>query len=97
MQAVVECITDNAPPPAELTLAWQCERWHTLPDGGGYLDQDYRRVFLMTALANVHIAVTRARNLKGKDIHKLTDSERLILRSLMDNGILFNARSHNHT
>lgn len=97
MQAVVECVTDNAPPPAELSLAWQCQRWHTLPDGGGLYAQDYRTMHMMTVTQNIHDAVVRARSLKGKNIHQLTDNERMILRVLMDNGILFNARSHHHT
>ena len=89
MQAVVECVTDNAPPPADLTLSWQCQRWHTLPEAGGMFDQDYRLVYRMTALSNIYDVVTRVRSLKGAEIHRLTDSERLILRRLMDYGILF--------
>lgn len=81
--------TGHGAPPADLLLAWQCERWNTLPEAGGYMDQDYRTVYRMTALANMHRAVVRIKSLSGKDIHKLTDGERRILRALMDNGILF--------
>ena len=30
---------EGAPPPPELRLAWDCDRWHTLPQAGGVLDQ----------------------------------------------------------
>jgi hypothetical protein len=89
MEAVVECVIDNAPPPAELSLAWQCDRWHTLPFAGGLYLQDYRTMLLMTVTSNIHHAVSRIRSLKGKDIHRLTEPERRIIRMLMDHGILF--------
>lgn len=87
----MECITDNAPPPSELKLAWSCERWKTLPDAGGLYDQDYSLLHRMNAFTNIYNAVQRIKTLKGKQIHSLSDSERLILRYLMDNGILFHA------
>lgn len=87
----MECITSNAPPPPELKLAWSCERWKTLPDAGGLYDQDYQLLHRMNAFINIHNAVQRIKSLKGTQIHTLSDNERLILRFLMDNGILFNA------
>lgn len=87
----MENITDDKPPPAELKLAWQCEKWQTLPDAGGLGDQDFITMHRMNVYTNIHNTVQRARSLKGKDIHKLTDSERRVLRFLMDLGILFHA------
>ena len=89
--AVVECVTENAPPPADLKLAWQCERWHTLPDDGGLYAQDYQTMTRMTALNTVYSAVIKIKSLKGTQIHTLSDGERRILRMLMDNGFLFHA------
>lgn len=80
----------KTPPPAELTLAWQCERWRTLPEGGGLYNQDFRTMSLMTSLSNVYHAVSRIHEL-GKNIHKLTDAERRILKILMDEGLMFHA------
>jgi len=91
MQAVVECITDDAPPPVELRIAWQCNRWNTLPESGGLYEQDYRTLLLMTATSNIYNAVTRMQNLKGKRIHELTEAERKVIRVLVDNKILFHA------
>jgi hypothetical protein len=72
-------------------MSWNCERWKTLPDAGGLYDQDYQLMHRMNALTNVYNAVQRIKSLKGTQIHTLTDSERMILRYLMDNRILFNA------
>lgn len=87
----MEHITDNASPPAELKLAWQCKRWNALPEDGNLLGQDYVTMRRMTTLENVYNAVTRIKSLKGKNIHQLTDGERMILRFLMDEGLLFHA------
>jgi len=87
----VECITDDAPPPAELRLAWQCSHWNCLPSSDGLYEQDARTMMLMTALSNVYNAVSRMINLKGKQIHQLTDNERKIIRVLVDMKILFHA------
>lgn len=91
MRAVVECVTDNAPPPVELRLAWQCKNWNTLPDDGGLYAQDYRTMYRMNTLSAIHNAIIRIKSLKGKEIHKLGDNDRLILKMLMDQGLLFNA------
>lgn len=87
----MECVTDNAPPPSYLVLGWQCERWHSLPEPGALFEQDYYTIYRMSALINVHNAVYRAKHLTGRNIHKLTDPERLVLRHLMNKGILFRA------
>ena len=41
----------------------------------------------MTAADNVHTLVTRAKAMKGKQIHSLTDGERRLLKYLMDEGL----------
>lgn len=85
----MECALQRGAPPPIMSLAWQCERWNALPDNGGLYEQEYRTIYLMSATLNIHNTVQRIRQLKGKDIHKLTEPERMILRMLMDNGILF--------
>lgn len=89
IRAVVECVTENAPAPADLKLAWQCERWHTLPDDGGLYAQDYITMNRMTSLRSIYNAIIKIKSLKGTQIHTLSDGERNILRVLMDNGFLF--------
>jgi hypothetical protein len=87
----VQCVTDNAPPPAELRLAWMCERWNSLPTGDGLYMQEYRTMYLMGALLNVYGAVWRVKHLPPKQIHSLTENERRILGNLRDLGLLFKA------
>lgn len=91
MAAVVDSIVEGAPPPGELRLAWQCQRWGALPRAGGIYDQDYKTMMLMGATLNIYNSVTRVRSLKGKEIHRLNDAERKVLRVLMDNKIIFHA------
>jgi hypothetical protein len=88
---VVECAVSNTPPPPELRIAWNCKRWNCLPEAGGYLDQPYQLMRRMNYFDNVHGAVTRIKSLKGKAIHQLGEQDRLILRALMDKGIIFRA------
>lgn len=87
----MECVTDDAPPPAELRLAWQCRNWNTLPDDGGLYSQDYITMHLMNTLSAIHNAIIKIKSLKGKQIHSLSDGERSILKMLMDEGLLFHA------
>jgi hypothetical protein len=72
-------------------MAWQCERWHCLPDSGGMYEQDYKLTRRMATLSNVYDSVSRWRNLTGERIHHLSDHDRRILRYLLDIGINFNA------
>lgn len=90
MRAVVECAVYDAPPPAELRLAWQCQRWQTLPEDGNLLAQDFVTMHRMNLYTNIYNSIVRIYSLKGKDIHKLTEHERTILKMLMDEGLLFN-------
>jgi hypothetical protein len=87
----VATLRDNEPPPAELSLSWDCQRWHTLPEAGGMLDQDAGLIHRMKALTNIYTAVSAWFNLKGKDIHRMSEQTRRMLRSLLDAGINFNA------
>lgn len=64
-------------------------QWGTLPDPGGYLDQDYQLISRANALMNVHAVLMKMRNLHGSQIHNLTTSERRVLRVLKDLGLIF--------
>ena len=75
------------PPPRELKLAWDCERWGTLPDSGALFDQNYALMLRMSVLGNIFQTVLRLKNLKGHAIHSLTTSERRLLRYVQDSGI----------
>lgn len=87
----MDCVVHDTPPPSELSLAWQCQRWNALPESGGLYEQDYQTIYRMTVFSNINNVVAKVRGLKGKEIHRLTDTERKILRFLMDRGILFHA------
>lgn len=89
IQAVVDYAYGEDSPPPELKLSWQCERYHCLPDTGAYLDQDYQLMVRMTALSNINSVISKWKNLQGKDIHSLTDSDRRVLRALKDMGVMF--------
>lgn len=91
IRAAVEVYTEDNPPPAELRLAWQCERWHCLPEQGALLDQDYKLMRTMSGLSNIYDVVGRWQNAKGTRIHNLTEHDRKLLRYLLDAGIPFNA------
>jgi hypothetical protein len=86
---VVASARDGEPPPYELQVNWGCERYHSLPGAGGYFDQDAALIFRMQALANIHQAVSHYVNASGAEIHRLTESERRILRSLKDLELMF--------
>jgi hypothetical protein len=88
---VVEHVTEETPAPPELRLAWQCERWQTLPDNGNLYAQDYKTMHLMNISTNIYNSIVRIKSLKGREIHRLGDGDRKILRMLMDEGFLFNA------
>lgn len=88
IRAAVEAANHGSPPPPELVLAWRCERWQSLPDAGGLLDQDARRMRIMTQLLNVYAVRDKLNNAQGKQIHSLTTSERRLIRWLMDNGLM---------
>ena len=75
------------PPPADLQLAWKCQQWGALPDAGGMNDQDYKRLQGMSVSLNIYNTISYMKNLKGSDIHRLSDSQRRMIRWLLDQGI----------
>ena len=77
----------KAAPPPLLRLAWQCERYHALPDAGGVLDQDYAIVTEMSILSNVYTTIQHLQNARGHAIHQLGEGQRAVLRALMDAGV----------
>lgn len=81
---------DGDPPP-DLELALMCQKWNTLPEAGGMLDQDARTMKRMSGVLAIHNVLKRWRSLTGKNIHQLTEGERRLLRMLKDLGYLFNA------
>lgn len=86
----MEVVENEGDPPPELRLALMCQKWNTLPEAGGMLDQDARTMKQMSGVLAVHNALTRWRTLIGKQIHQLTEGERQILRMLKDLGLIFN-------
>jgi hypothetical protein len=88
---VVDCVDGEASAPPDLRIAWDCQRYHCLPDAGGYLDQNYRTMLRMTILSNIYNAYAHYRNSQGAQIHTLGESDRRILRYLKDEGLLFKA------
>lgn len=54
IRAAAACAEGKAPPPPELVLAWQCDRWHALPYSGGVLDQPAGLLGRMLQLLNVY-------------------------------------------
>ena len=48
------------------------------------LDQDHALIVRMTVAKNVFATLKRFRNMKGAEIHSLTDGERRALRYLRD-------------
>ena len=82
------CVDKGEPPPPELSLAWDTERWGVLPDGGGLYDQDYALLRRMKILANIHAALSGYRNMSGRQIHDMTDSQRRIIGALRKEGMI---------
>lgn len=88
IRQVVEAADYGEPPPPELELAWQCERWRAMPDAGGLLDQDNGLMRKMTIYSNIFNTVVKLRSMTGHTIHALTDSERRLIKYLLDEGAL---------
>lgn len=51
------------------------------------LDQDYALITKMHALSNVHSTIQYLRSLEGDQIHNLTESQRRLIKYLLDNGM----------
>src|SRR3990167_10452939 len=82
IEAVVAVVEKGAPPPPVLVLEWDAQRYHTLPETGGLFAQDYGLLKKMKAAGNVHETLSRFRGMIGKEIHRLSDSERRLIRAL---------------
>lgn len=87
---MVLCVDGEGSPPQELQIAWACNRWRCAPSAGGYFDQDYFLMQRMGYFTSIYNALTKLRNSRGKEIHRLTENERMILKWLVDLGLLFN-------
>lgn len=74
--------------PPELTLGQNCRGWSVLPEPGGYLDQDYKTMYGMNIALNIYGVVTRVKGFSGRSIHQLSDSERRMLKPLVERGLL---------
>ena len=81
-------IRDINPAPPMLTLAQNCEGWNTLPEAGGYLDQNYKNLCEMNVCLNYYRVISKTKNARGNAIHMLTHSERKLLKPLVDQGLL---------
>lgn len=56
--AAGKCAVDALyPPPSELQLGWLCNRYNSLPESGGILDQPARTFKMMIAASAVYDAV----------------------------------------
>lgn len=77
-------VDGQSPAPPELRLSWECEKYHCLPETGGYYDQEYNLMRRMVVASNIYTAYSRYRNAQGAQIHNLSDGERRILRGLID-------------
>ena len=74
--------------PPELLLGQNCQGWNVLPEVGGYLDQDYRTMMGMNIALSIYSAVTKVKGARGAAIHSLTASERMILKPLVERGLI---------
>lgn len=90
MEAAALAALGEASPPPELQQAWMCERYKSLPNPGGVNQQEYYTMHAMSALDNIYTTVSRLQNLRGHDIHRLTEGERRILGALRAEGIRVN-------
>ena len=52
------------------------------------LDQDFVTFHRMRILDNIYRTITRMRNLRGAEIHNMTEQERRTVRLLRDGGYL---------
>ena len=86
MRAAVEYGRGNGQPPPEIELANWCGEHH-LPDAGAILDQDWMTMYRMRTLDNVARLCGHVLTLQGKDIHKLSEHQRQVIRWLMDEGV----------
>lgn len=67
----------------ELRMAWQCERWHALPEQGGLLDQPAGMLQRMAAMLNVYNAFKTFKASSGK-LMALANSQPQVLALVRD-------------
>jgi len=67
IKAVVDCIEGKSPPPWELDILWQCEKFHSLPTIGGILDQPYNLMLNIKIASNVYIAWSEWKNVQPEN------------------------------
>ena len=60
--AAAACARGQGPPPPELMLGWEIERFHSLPEPGGLRDQIAGELFRCQAVLNVHAAFRALRS-----------------------------------
>lgn len=87
IERAVDAARHGDAPPPDLKLAWWCERYNCLPDAGGMHDQDYALIYRMNTLNNVYNTAQRVANMKGAEIHKLTQSELRLIAFLRKEGL----------
>lgn len=84
----MSAVDDEGDPPPELLLSWECSRYNVLPDAGGVYDQEWALLYRMRIATNIYNALSKLRNAKGKEIHRLTDGERAIIKWLIDEKVI---------
>ena len=67
----------------ELRMAWQCERWHALPEQGGLLDQPAGMMQRMAAMLNVYNAFKTFKASSG-NLMALANSQPQVLTLVRD-------------
>ena len=77
----------GAAPPVDLTFAWWCEEYQTMPTEGGMYAQDWVLLSRMSNLKRIYRLRSKVMNLKGKQIHTLNSSERRLIKWLRDEGV----------
>lgn len=68
-------------------MYWLCQRYGSLPDAGGLLDQDAGLLERMTALGSTYEAVQHMRSLKGAEIHNMNPGAGRVILWLESMGI----------
>ena len=85
---MVGFINGKASPPPALSLAQNCQGWNNLPEVGGFLDQDYKTMSEMNVTLNIYNIISKVKNARGSAIHLLTHRERMILKPLVEKGLI---------
>lgn len=84
---MADAVDGKGPPPPELELYWNCQRYNTQPDSGAMLDQDYGLITRMNTLDGIYTSLDQWRNAKGDAIHRLSSRTRAYIAYLIELGI----------